>query len=136
MTDDADEHDDELLGFSITDELTEYEDLYDPAEESERAKGGRVATKPKKLSMGLFLGSNPTRSKRYDESEIGLHRRVLCRRYTNCLAWAAQQDFLGWTCDNCEIREVISREQQKDDLDGLCDFLLELNLLGRKKRNG
>src|SRR5216684_863819 len=79
--------------------VIETEDNYDPRDETERARGGRATTKVQKLSLGLFLDSNPVRSRRFDENEIGLHRRVLCRRYTNCLAHAAQQDWLGWSCN-------------------------------------
>jgi hypothetical protein len=115
-------------------DLSDDEDIYDPVDETDRVTSGRVTTKPQKLSLGLFLGSNPTRCRRYDEDEIALHRRVLCRRYINCLTWAAAQDWIGWSCDNCDVKDVLSREQQADDLDGLADFLHELNLVGRKRR--
>jgi hypothetical protein len=99
-----------------------------------RNKGGRPRG-PGKFrvpSDGLFLGSVPTECGPLSLSEVefGDSRRVLCRRYTRCLTYAASQGWRGFSCASCRIREDLTVDEQHRDLDALIMFLHALNLGG------
>lgn len=80
-------------------------------------------------SPGLFLGSAPQRSEATpDEEEVTKHKRIHCRRYTNCLTFAASQNWPGFACFDCRVEEPLSAEDQKRDLPGLAMFLSALSL--------
>lgn len=77
-----------------------------------RPPGLRVYGKFEVKSAGLYLGSNPTQlAQPLTEDGVDEHRRIKCRRYDNCLAWAAAQGWISWSCSTCEIRESVELER-------------------------
>ena len=79
-------------------------------------------------SEGLYLGSAPLEHRELDIDRVDEHRRLLCRRYENCLTFAASEGWRGFSCRGCSIEETLSAQDQKRDLDGLATFLAALNL--------
>lgn len=90
-----------------------------------------VGRPPRKVNLvgvpGLFLGSQPRACPELNEIRVDL-RRVLCRRYENCLNFAFSQNWSGFDCTNCEIDEKITIDDHRRDLEGLANFLVELNI--------
>lgn len=95
------------------------------------AGGGGRFTVP---SDGLFLGSLPLECGPLSISEIefGGKRNVLCRRYGNCVTYAAACGWRGFSCEACDVYEPMSIAEQSRDLDGLTMFLYALNLAGSR----
>lgn len=98
---------------------------------------GSVVLFPKKRSYGKFqissekleYGSNPTQTAfelSLDAVDDG--RKIMCRRQTDCVTFAAAQGWLGFRCDACGISENLSLDEQRDDLDGLAMLLSALDL--------
>jgi len=94
------------------------------------------ATAPKRtygkltiVSRGLYLGSLPLEAECPSEPEAAAEqRRVHCRRYVNCMTYAAAQNWRGFHCGECDIDETISRDDWLSDLDGLAKFLRALGI--------
>lgn len=81
---------------------------------------------------GLYLGSKPVEHLPLFDDTVDAHRRVKCRRYSNCVTFAANQNWTGFSCARCKIEESLSVEEQYDDLPGLADVLTAINLTGRR----
>lgn len=79
-------------------------------------------------SVGLYLGSNPLPHELLTIDHVDEHRRVRCRRYTNCITYAAAEKWESMTCSECSIREEVPMHSAKEDIEGLTTFLLALNL--------
>ncbi len=78
---------------------------------------------PKFLVVGLRRGSNPSPSSPLFDSTVDGERRVHCRRYGNCLSFAASQDWNAWSCKACPVDEVLSRDEWVHDLEGLARLI-------------
>lgn len=91
-----------------------------------RPPGGKF----KVPSDGLFLGSLPIECATLSLSEVeyGGKRNVLCRRYGNCVTYAASRAWRGFSCEACDVEEPMTIAEQARDLDGLIMFLHALNL--------
>ena len=81
------------------------------------------------LSEGLAKGSTPTPT----DSELSLEgvdsgRRVMCRRQAQCVTFAASQKWISFRCDNCSVVEILSTEEQRQDIEGLAMLLSTLDL--------
>lgn len=82
---------------------------------------------------GLYLGSAPEQCLEIPVDDAADRRRLLCRRYVNCLTHAAALGWTGWECSGCVIEDPLSVDEQRRDLDGLTDFLHALNLSSVRK---
>lgn len=78
------------------------------------------------LEPTLALDSVPTYCAPTDVDEVGSKRRLHCRRYTECLTYAASQNWPGFHCHKCGVEEPLTMEEQRRDLEGLTDFLRAL----------
>lgn len=80
---------------------------------------------------GLILGSNPIPCSEYLSPESAAKgKRLLCTRYVNCLTVAASRGYRGFSCNECNVREEVSRDQQKLDAEGFVDLLQALDIRG------
>ena len=59
-------------------------------------------------------------------------RRLTCRRYNACLEVAVQRDWLGFSCSDCKVEDLMSREEQRLEIDGLAGLLSSMNLASRR----
>lgn len=75
------------------------------------------------VSPGLYLGSLPIEDAIGDVENVGERRRLHCRRYENCLTYAASVNWTGFQCSACRVNETLTREDWLADLDGLASFL-------------
>lgn len=57
-------------------------------------------------------------------------RKLLCRRYNDCLSYAAAHNWLSFGCGGCEVEERLTSAEQSRDLEGLAAFLRSLSLGG------
>lgn len=79
-------------------------------------------------SPELFFGSFPVQTEPPNDIDSAENqRRVHCRRYGNCLTFAAAQNWRGFCCNSCDVDETISRDEWLRDLDGLTQFLYALH---------
>lgn len=97
-------------------------------DEDDRRGRRRVYGRFRIAAEGLFLGSTPTPCNELDIDDVLDRRRILCRRYSNCLTYAASEGWDGFTCESCCIREKLSPNEQHLDLEGLALFLMALEL--------
>jgi hypothetical protein len=80
---------------------------------------------------GLWPGSKPRQCPELSVDDLEREpnlRRVLCRRYENCLTHAASEGWAGFDCGGCDVADPLSLEDQHKDLDGLAEFLCALDL--------
>lgn len=78
---------------------------------------------------GLLPGSMPFRAEQdHDEEHVASRRRLHCKRYDNCLSYAAEQAWPGFHCAACSVEEPDGREEWLRDLDGLARFLRALDI--------
>jgi hypothetical protein len=88
----------------------------------------RVYGKLTIVSDGLTAGSAPLEcGAEHDPDRVALKRRVHCRRYDNCLTYAAAAGWLGFHCGACDVDELLTREEWLSDLEGMTRFLLALS---------
>jgi hypothetical protein len=55
-------------------------------------------------------------------------KRVLCRRYENCLTYAAANHWEGFHCQDCIIEEPLPVADQYSDLEGLAFLLYAIDI--------
>lgn len=68
--------------------------------------------------------SNPTQAiGELSLESVDLSRKVFCRRQTACITFAAARGWTGFVCSACKISETLSRDEQREDLDGLAMLL-------------
>jgi len=84
---------------------------------------------PKKepIPSRLHFGSRPIKCKELEEGADGI-RRVNCARYDNCLDYAISMYWDSWSCQECKVEEVLSYEQQQEDLEGLTLLLHAIDI--------
>lgn len=76
------------------------------------------------VSDGLLQGSCPLEAPRENDTEhVALKRRLHCKRYENCLTYAASLAWDGFHCGACDVDEPMTRDDYLRDLDGLTKFL-------------
>lgn len=63
-----------------------------------------------------------------DPDEAPDQRKLLCRRYRDCLSHAVAMVWESFGCGSCAVDEPLTRDEQKRDLDGLAGFLRALQL--------
>ena len=84
----------------------------------------RVYGKLTIVSEGLRPGSLPLEAERENDTEyVARKRRIHCRRYGNCLTYAASLSWDGFHCGACDVDEPMTRDEWLSDLDGLTKFL-------------
>lgn len=76
------------------------------------------------VSEGLPFGSLPLEAASADVDDV--RRRLHCRRYENCLTYAASVGWEGFHCGACAVDETITREDWISDLEGLASLLRAL----------
>jgi hypothetical protein len=82
-----------------------------------------------KAPDNLAEDSNPTEV----EFELSLEsvdrgRKIFCRRQTECVTFAASQNWTAFSCRACQIAENLSVMEIHSDLDGLAQLLAAINL--------
>lgn len=53
-------------------------------------------------------------------------RRVDCARYDNCLDHAEGEQWGGWSCAACPVRDRMTQAEHRADLEGLAALLAEI----------
>ena len=79
------------------------------------------------LSDNLPFGCNPTPT----EHELSIEavdegRRILCRRQTDCVTFAASKGWNGFVCSACAYSEIMTLGEVRADLDGLANLLFSI----------
>jgi hypothetical protein len=59
-------------------------------------------------------------------------RKLTCRRYNSCLEVAVDRDWLGFSCEDCKVQDLMSREEERLEIDGLAGLLSSMNLASRR----
>jgi hypothetical protein len=59
-------------------------------------------------------------------------RRLTCRRYNACLEIAVERDWLGFSCEDCKVQDLMTREEERLEIDGLAGLLSSMNLASRR----
>jgi hypothetical protein len=78
------------------------------------------------LIRSLPLDSRPEPLRHPDDAPD--QRKLLCRRYRDCLSHAVSMFWESFGCGSCDVDESLTRDEQKRDLDGLAGFLRALQL--------
>lgn len=59
-------------------------------------------------SQGLYLGSSPIECEYSQDADVVASRRkLLCRRYDNCLTYAASLGWVAFACVVCDVDELV-----------------------------
>jgi hypothetical protein len=81
---------------------------------------------------GLEDGSNPTENDfELSLESVDYRRKVFCRRQTQCLNFAASQNWTAYHCADCEVAENMSVGELHSDMEGLAMLLQALDLFPR-----
>jgi len=58
-----------------------------------------------------------------DEDDAASNRRLHCRKYNSCLAFAVRNDWPGFVCTACTAYEQMDRDEFFQDVDSINDML-------------
>jgi hypothetical protein len=62
-------------------------------------------------------------------------RRLTCRRYNACLEVAVERDWVGFSCEDCKVQDLMTREEERLEIDGLAGLLSSMNLASHSARD-
>lgn len=79
----------------------------------------------------LLDGSRPAPFTHPDPEAAAQRRKLLCRRYGDCLTYAASLAWPSFHCGACDVEDRMSPQEQRDDIDGLTALLQAINIGGR-----
>lgn len=63
-----------------------------------------------------------------DSDDAPDQRKLLCRRYSDCLSHALDMVWESFGCGRCGVDEPLTKDEQRRDLEGLAHFLSALQL--------
>jgi len=70
------------------------------------------------------VGPRPTECPTISNPDTSTNlRRLTCRRYNACLEIAVKLDWSGFTCADCGVDDIMTREEQRLEIDGLASLL-------------
>lgn len=49
-------------------------------------------------------------------------RKLHCKRQSECLEFAAKENWLGMSCENCTVDEPLSKEEELEDAEAMADM--------------
>ncbi len=57
-----------------------------------------------------------------DAEQIPQSRRVDCKRYMSCLNEAVANDWPGFSCQRCQVKEPINRDEHRREMIGMSEL--------------
>lgn len=75
----------------------------------------------------ISTGPDPTPIPQIHDPElVPEHRRLDCRRYNGCLTVAYKQDWPGFSCAGCQVRDPLTDDERRSDLEGMARLISEI----------